>query len=169
MRKIVFTGPESSGKTTISQAIAKKYNLPIVEEYARKYLTALNREYIYDDLIEIAKGQLRLEQKKSQNKIIICDTNLQVLKIWSQIKYNRCDSFILDNQDPNCFYVLCTPDFKWAYDPLRENKNNRDQLFKKYHEDLLNNKYDFKVIKGSHQKRIKSVSHLVEKIMSLSF
>ena len=165
MIKIVFTGPESSGKTTISQAIAQKYNFPIVEEYARKYLNRLNREYIYKDLIEIAKGQLKSEQKKSQNKIIVCDTNLQVLKIWSQIKYNQCDSFILDNQDPNCLYILCSPDFKWVYDPLRENKNNRDTLFKKYHEDLLKNKYDFKIIKGSHQKRMKSVSDLIEKII----
>ena len=165
MRKIVFTGPESSGKTTISQAIAKKYNLPIVEEYARKYLTTLNRAYIYDDLIKIAQGQLKSEIKKSQNKIVICDTNLQVLKIWSQTKYNRCDAFILDNQDPNCVYILCAPDFKWAYDPLRENKNNRDQLFKKYHEDLIKNKYSFHIIKGSHQKRMKSVSDLIEKIM----
>ena len=81
MKKIVFTGPESSGKTTISQAVAKKYNLPIVEEYARKYLTKLNRQYKYEDLIEIAKGQLKSEEKKSDNEIIICDTNLQVLKI----------------------------------------------------------------------------------------
>ncbi|MAZ58136.1 MAG: ATPase [Flavobacteriales bacterium] len=165
MKKIVFTGPESSGKTTISQAVAKKYNLPIVEEYARKYLTKLNRQYKYEDLIEIAKGQLKSEEKKSDNEIIICDTNLQVLKIWSQIKYHQCDSFILDNQDPNCFYILCSPDFKWEYDPLRENENNRYELFKKYHEDLLKNKYDFKIIKGSHEKRMKSVSDLIKKII----
>ena len=46
MKKIVFTGPESSGKTTISESVAQKFNLPIVEEYARKSLTELNRAYI---------------------------------------------------------------------------------------------------------------------------
>ena len=164
MKKIVFTGPESSGKTTISQAIAKKFNLPIVEEYARKYLSELNRKYRYNDLIAIAKGQLKSEQKESKSKIIICDTNLQVVKIWSQIKYNRCDSFILNNQDPNCFYLLCSPDFKWKYDPLRENKKNRHELFLKYHKDLIKNKYNFKIIKGSHEKRMKLVSDLIQKI-----
>lgn len=165
MKKIVFTGPESSGKTTISESVAQKFNLPIVEEYARKYLTELNRAYIYDDLLEIAKGQLKAEKKHSQSQLIICDTNLQVIKIWSQIKYNRCHSFILDNQDPNCFYLLCSPDFKWEYDPLRENKNNRYQLFEKYHEDLIKNQYDFKIIKGSHENRMKLVSDLIGKII----
>lgn len=165
MKKIVFTGPESSGKTTISQAIAKKFDLPIVEEYARKYLFELNRKYRYNDLIEIAKGQLKSEQKEAKSKIIICDTNLQVVKIWSQIKYNRCDSFILNNQDPNCFYLLCSPDFKWEYDPLRENEKNRHELFLKYHKDLIKNKYKFKIIKGSHEKRMKLVSDLIQKIM----
>ena len=165
MKKIVFTGPESSGKTTISESVAQKFNLPIVEEYARKYLTELNRAYIYDDLLEIAKGQLKAEKKHSQSQLIICDTNLQVIKIWSQIKYNRCHSFILDNQDPNCFYLLCSPDFTWEYDPLRENKNNRYQLFEKYHEDLIKNQYDFKIIKGSHENRMKLVSDLIGKII----
>ena len=165
MINIVFTGPVSSGKTTISESVAQKFNLPIVEEYARKYLTELNRAYIYDDLLEIAKGQLKAEKKHSQSQLIICDTNLQVIKIWSQIKYNRCHSFILDNQDANCFYLLCSPDFKWEYDPLRENKNNRYQLFEKYHEDLIKNQYDFKIIKGSHENRMKLVSDLIGKII----
>ena len=165
MKKIVFTGPESSGKTTISESVAGKFNLPIVKEYARKYLAELNRAYTYDDLLEIAKGQLKSEKQQSKRQLIICDTNLQVIKIWSQIKYNRCHSFILDNQDPNCFYLLCSPDFKWEYDPLRENKNNRQQLFEKYHEDLIKNKYNFKIIKGSHENRMKLVSDLIEKII----
>jgi len=167
MIKIVFTGPESSGKTTISKAVSKKFNLPIVEEYARKYLTQLKRKYKYTDLVEIAKGQLKLEQKafKPNTKILICDTNIQVIKIWSQIKYNQCDSFILNNQDFNCFYVLCSPDFQWVSDPLRENKHNRDELFEAYHTDLKKNKCKFIVIKGSHEKRMSTISDLIQKMI----
>ncbi len=167
MIKIVFTGPESSGKTTISKAVSKKFNLPIVEEYARRYLNQLKRKYKYTDLVEIAKGQLKLEQKafKPNTKILICDTNLQVIKIWSQIKYNQCDSFILNNQDFNCFYVLCSPDFQWVSDPLRENKHNRDELFEEYHAELKKNKCKFIVIKGAHEKRMSTISDLIQKMI----
>ena len=57
MIKIVFTGPECSGKTTFSQLIAKKYNAPLVQEYAREYLNKLQHPYGYNDLLKIAKGQ----------------------------------------------------------------------------------------------------------------
>ena len=65
VQKIVFTGPECSGKTTLSNAIAKKLNAPLVKEYAREYLNNLNREYSYPDLLKIAKGQLKLEKNLS--------------------------------------------------------------------------------------------------------
>ena len=63
IKKIVFTGPECSGKSTLSKAIAKKMQLPLVEEYARQYLNSLGRNYIYSDLAQIAKGQLNAEKK----------------------------------------------------------------------------------------------------------
>ena len=103
INKIVFTGPECSGKTTLSNHIAKIVKAPIVNEYAREYLNNLDREYSYSDLLKIAKGQIELEESqmysKSSSRLIICDTNLQVIKIWSQIKYSKCDPFILKNQD----------------------------------------------------------------------
>ena len=36
--KIAFTGPESSGKTTLSEWVSQTYNMDLVEEYAREYL-----------------------------------------------------------------------------------------------------------------------------------
>ena len=57
MKKIVFTGPECSGKTTLSKEIAKHFNLVWVQEYARQYLENLERSYNYYDLKKIAQGQ----------------------------------------------------------------------------------------------------------------
>ena len=165
IKKIVFTGPECSGKTTLSNAIAKIINAPIVNEYAREYLTDLDREYSYSDLLKIAKGQIGLEESqmhsKSNSRLIICDTNLQVIKIWSQVKYFKCDPFILKNQDKNAFYVLCYPEFNWEFDPLREHPNKRMMLFDKYHQDLKLRNYNFIITKGSHETRISFVmSHI---------
>jgi nicotinamide riboside kinase len=59
--KIIVTGPESSGKTTLCNALSKHFNLPFSKEYAREYLNTLKRDYNPDDLLKIAKGQLQTE------------------------------------------------------------------------------------------------------------
>ena len=97
MKKIVFTGPECSGKTKLSQEIAKHFNFIWIEEYARKYLNKVQSTYEYSDFKKIAKGQLELEKKTKKNQFLICDTNLQVIKLWSIIKFGKCDPFILNN------------------------------------------------------------------------
>ena len=168
IKYIVFTGPECSGKTTLSKKVAEKFNLPLVTEYARYYLNQLNRAYKYEDLIEIAKGQIKSENKKKRQnphtKILICDTNLQVLKIWSQIKYSKCDSFILKNENQDALYILCVPDFKWIYDPLRENPKNREELCEIYENDLLKNNRNFIKVSGSLDQRINSISSIIESL-----
>ena len=169
VQKIVFTGPECSGKTTLSNAIAKKLNAPLVKEYAREYLNNLNREYSYPDLLKIAKGQLKLEKNSnysaSNSKLIICDTNLQVIKIWSQVKYFKCDPFILKNQDRDAFYILCYPDFNWENDPLREHPKERMMLFDKYYNDLKLENYNFIVAKGSPEARISLVFNHIKDML----
>ena len=167
MRKIVFTGPECSGKSTLSTALSKKFNLPLVEEYARQYLNDLNKSYNYDDLLQIAKGQLKLEKEaeKKMSNLLICDTNLQVIKIWSELKYSKCDPFILQNQDIEAYYVLCYPDFKWKYDPLRENPNNRMQVVQKYYQELKSQNQKFIIVKGSNQDRISFLKSKISKMI----
>ena len=90
MLKIIVTGPESSGKTTLCKALSKHFNLPFSKEYARKYLDALNRDYNQEDLLKIAKEQLQAE-----NGIQLLDTDLITLKIWSEYKYGSCNNWIL--------------------------------------------------------------------------
>ena len=58
-KKIVVTGPESTGKSTLCEQLAKKYNTTWVPEYAREYLLKLGRPYTYDDLLIIARGTTR--------------------------------------------------------------------------------------------------------------
>jgi len=169
IKKIVFTGPECSGKSTLSKAIAKKMQLPLVEEYARHYLNNLGQNYIYSDLVKIAKGQLKAEKKAIDNiekgSTIICDTDLQVIKIWSQKKFRKCASFILNNQDIKAYYILCKPDFKWEHDPLRENENERMSLFKTYHQDLVQNNANFIIASGPLNKRISFINSEIRKMI----
>ena len=68
--KIAIVGPESTGKSTLAQALAEYYNEPWVPEMARSYMANLNRPYTLNDIIVIAKLQLEEEQTLIQNATI---------------------------------------------------------------------------------------------------
>jgi nicotinamide riboside kinase len=55
LKKIVVVGPESTGKSSLCEQLAMKYQTPWVPEYARDYLMKLGRPYDYNDLLIIAK------------------------------------------------------------------------------------------------------------------
>ena len=150
MLKIIITGPESSGKTTLCKALSNRFKIPFSKEYAREYLKKLVGDYTQEDLIKIAKEQLNSEQNSS-----LLDTDLITIKIWSNYKYDSCDNWILEQiesqKTENRFYLLCKPDIAWKADPLRENAANRMQLFETYKEELKNLNYDYYIVKGENR------------------
>jgi len=134
---LVFTGPESSGKTTCAERIAREHQLPFVGEYAREYLTANGPGYIFEDIQKIATAQIKEEKIAHQNHdMIICDTDLVTLEIWAQEVYNKTLGLVDDLKDKK-HYFLCRPDIPWESDPLRENPLDRDRLFKIYLQYLI--------------------------------
>ena len=104
--KIYITGPESTGKTTLAKALAKSLGAPWVPEYARTYLSRLQRQYRKSDLLEIAKAQANWEDgaRATNNSPIVCDTGMLVLKIWSEYKFGDANKWItkrLEQQRPH--------------------------------------------------------------------
>jgi len=63
INKIVVVGPESTGKSTLCRQLASHYQSMWCPEYAREYLLKNGTNYSYEDLLDIAKGQIALEEK----------------------------------------------------------------------------------------------------------
>ena len=165
MPKIIVTGPESSGKTTLCQQLSTHFKIPFTKEFARGYIHNLDREYLQKDLSIIAKGQLQTEKTSENNPLSIYDTDLITIKIWSNYKYGNCDNWIIEQikkqKQENRFYLLCTADIPWQDDPQRENPNNREELFEIYKEELEELGHDYLIVKG--EGRIKnSISKISE-------
>ena len=165
MLKIIVTGPESTGKTTLCKYLSKYYKTSLVQEYAREYIDNLNKEYKKEDLLIIAKKQYSLEN--IQKKILICDTDLITIKIWSEYKYGECDRSILEliksQKNENRFYLLCKDDIPWKFDNQRENSESRDLLFNLYKKTLENLGCKYIVVKGSKREEIaiSSINNLI--------
>ena len=167
MLKIIVTGPESSGKTTLCKEMSNQFNIPFTTEYAREYLKNKGVNYNQSDLLEIANGQFISEGGLNQ-QLSLQDTDLITIKIWSEYKYGNCDNWILEQiakqKSENRFYLLCKPDIPWKADPLRENPTNREELFEIYKEELEKLKHNYVIIEG--EERIKNSISKISSLMS---
>jgi NadR type nicotinamide-nucleotide adenylyltransferase len=140
IKKVCVIGPECTGKTDLSQYLSTYYKTSWVSEYARAYLNKLSRPYQQSDLTKIAHGQVRMEDEwiNEANKVLICDTNLLVIKIWSEYKYGNCDNEIvqlLANRKYD-LYLLTAIDIPWEDDPQREHPDKREFFWNLYKKEV---------------------------------
>ena len=179
IQKIVILGPESTGKSTLCEALAKHYHIYYCPEYARQFLTENGLKYNYEDLLTIAKGQLTLEQQaiekaeqqyieQSKNKIII-DTDMYVMKVWCEYVFNNCHTYILDQIHTRKYdlYLLCDIDLPWSPDEMREypDEKPRQELFTIYKDILINQNTPWGIVSGVGEQRTQSAIKLIDKIL----
>ncbi len=62
VKKVVILGPESTGKSTLCKQLAAHFGTSWVKEYAREYLLQNGTSYTYENLLDIAKGQVEAEE-----------------------------------------------------------------------------------------------------------
>ena len=169
MIKIVLTGPESTGKSTLAGLLANHFETSMVAEFARLFINDLERPYVETDLLEIAKGQLEWEKQQTlkATDVLICDTDLLTIKIWSEYKYGRCDPQILKwiEQQKYDHYLLCGTDVDWQFDLQRENPAQRIELYEIYKKQLKIYKKQFTEISGSKNQRFKKAIKLIDSII----
>ena len=171
MIKIVLTGPESTGKTTLGESLAAYFKTRCVPEFSRIYLETLDRPYAQHDLLEIARGQvsLEIEYEKKAGDLLFLDTSLEVIKIWSLFRYGQCHPWIEEqlSRRRHDLYLLCTPDIPWAPDPLRENPKDRNLLFDIYRRELQKMGRDFLILYGLGATRLEQAASQIEEYIQL--
>lgn len=164
--KIVVIGPESTGKTTLTNQLAQYYKEPWVEEYARHYIDQLDREYVYDDLEAIARGQIDMENQVIANstKLVLCDTDLIVIKIWSEHKYNSCSSYVLEQIHERHYdhYLLTGTDIPYEEDPQREHPELRQHFYSIFKNELKALNKSFTEINGDQTHRLSKAIHVID-------
>ena len=166
IRRIAVTGPESTGKSVLTEQLASHFHTSWVPEYAREYLEKLERPYGENDILMIAKGQLEREEIQLAPAVnyLFCDTDLIVVKIWSEVKFNRCNPWILHASETHRYdlYLLCDIDLPWQYDPLREHPYKRQYLYDLYYNELKSRQFPFSVIRGTGPDRLNNALKTID-------
>lgn len=169
MKKVVVTGPESTGKSVLSEFLARHYHTVWIPEYAREYMKQIKRDYTYEDLVLIARKQVdeHTDAFESKKELVIFDTGLIVTKIWFLEVYDKYPIWLDEQimlQKPD-LYLLCYHDLPWEYDLLRENgsEERRAYLFDQYLKEIKKTGSDYQIIKGFNQERFKLAIQTIEK------
>ena len=168
MKKIVITGPESSGKTTLAKNLSQALGVNFVQEFVREYAQGVNRSLDFGDLSHIAKGQVanELNVLSSGPDILVCDTDFLTIDIWAKLKFNRRVEEVIqsDYWKGVDLYLLCKPDMPWQPDHLREDPNNRDLIYNFYKERLIYLGVRFEEVGGPVHVRLSTALGLIDNI-----
>jgi NadR type nicotinamide-nucleotide adenylyltransferase len=170
--KVVLFGPESTGKTTLAKQLAAHFNTLWVPEYMREYLQRKwdveGEKCTMDDLIPIAEGQMQLENETAKlvKELLICDTNLLEISVYSQHYYNGfCPDQIKKYVKENKYdlYFLTSVDVPWEIDDLRDSPNERQKMFCTFETKLRDCHLKYEILKGSEVERFEfAVKKIIE-------
>ena len=187
IKKVIIIGPESTGKSTLCQQLAEHYHTLWCPEYAREYLLKHGMNYSYDDLLTIAKGQIRLEEETIQLTIgnqqsanshspltthhfpLFIDTDMYVMKVWCEFVFGKCHDFILEQIKKRKYdlYLLCNIDLPWVKDELREypDLETRGKLYGIYKDRMVSQTVPWADISGNYEERLQKAIVAVDSLL----
>jgi NadR type nicotinamide-nucleotide adenylyltransferase len=171
--KIAIVGPESTGKSTLTQQLAQHYQTHWVAEYSRYYCAALTEPCTLQDEINMFHGQLALEESvlaMTTKDFIFCDTTFLTVKIWSDQFFGHTPDLVLDalKKHPYDLYLLMDIDLPWQEDPLRDFPNLREHFLQVWHHELQALQANYVLISGNidrfnNAKQV--IDHFLQKII----
>jgi NadR type nicotinamide-nucleotide adenylyltransferase len=172
IKKIAIVGPESTGKSTITQQLAQHYQTLWVPEYARYYCAALTAPCNLQDETNMFHGQVALEEAIlaiAQKELIFCDTTFLTVKIWSDEVFGETPEVVLDALPRYHYdlYLLMDIDLPWQEDPLRDFPHKREYFMQVWEKELaaLNANY---ITIGGQADRLNNAIAAVERFINIT-
>ena len=179
--RIVVIGPESTGKSSLCEALSKHFDAVWCPEIVREYLTTHGKDYTFEQLDEIARGQLKLEDEQAAlaslqwsnqeihitpKPLLFVDTDMYVMKVWCEFVFGKCHAWIEEEISKRKYdlYLLCNTDLPWQKDHLREypDLETRETLLGIYRDLLLHQSVPWVEISGTGADRIESAIRAVQ-------
>jgi NadR type nicotinamide-nucleotide adenylyltransferase len=177
MQRVVITGPESTGKTTLARRLADHYATCFSPEYVRTYLEGLPPRdppslVLWEDVEKIARGQIEAEETAAREakRLLFCDTDLHSTRVYSEHYFGRCPEWIARaaRERPYALHLLLDTDVPWVSDPLRDRPELRGEMFELFRRELFAAGRNVVEIRGSWQVRYDAALSAVEQAITPS-
>ena len=134
--RIVITGSESTGKTTLARELATHFGSVWVAEQSRAYAERVKRALTADDVSPIASEQLAAEDAalaeamKRNIRWLFLDTDLVSTVVYASHYYGSCPAWIEAEARARLgsLYLLCDADIDWTPDSVRDRPHSHETL-----------------------------------------
>ena len=172
MKRIVLTGAECTGKSTLAQALSGYYGEPWTTEFVRSYVDQIDRELIQEDLKEIFCGQIAAEDAgwAKSKRFVIHDTNLLSSIIYANHYYETTFDWVNEAilKRDYALYLLCSPDgIKWEDDPgQRDSPCAREKLHSMFKESLEKLKLPYLQLSGDEPLRLSKAIKAIDEVLT---
>ena len=130
--RIVLTGSESTGKTTLAGDLARHFGTLVSPEYSRIYAEMTRRPLTADDVEPIARGQIAIEEEhvRLASGLLFHDTDLVSTLVYANHYYGECPEWIASTLRSRHadLYLLMDIDVPWIADPARDRGDRREEI-----------------------------------------
>ncbi|MBT1708087.1 AAA family ATPase [Fulvivirgaceae bacterium PWU5] len=168
VKKICIYGPESTGKSTLTQRLAAHYQTEFVPEVAREIITS--NDFTVDDIIRIGHAQhARIEQKlKTANKLLFCDTDIITTQLYSNHYLDLVPKILYDLERQVSYerYFLLDIDVPWVADDLRDLGHQREQMFTVFRQALERRNIPYILVRGTYAERQATIRQEIERLLA---
>jgi NadR type nicotinamide-nucleotide adenylyltransferase len=140
--RVVVTGSECTGKTTLAAFLAERYRTAWSAEFVRAYLDRKGAPLDASDVDAIARGQIAAEDEAAlrARRLVVMDTDLVSTLVYSRHYYGSCPGWVerAAGERLGDLYLLLRPDVPWVADGLqRDRVEKREQMHALFREALL--------------------------------
>jgi NadR type nicotinamide-nucleotide adenylyltransferase len=168
-RRVCVFGPESTGKTTLAEALARHHRTVAVPEHARAHLMLRHALVTFPDLALIARRQVASEEAlaRSCNRLLVADTDALTTRLWSEALFGRVDDAVAELARAARYdlTLLCDVDVPWVADPLRYLPDDRERFFARCQQALEELGRRYVVIRGSWDERFEAACAAVAPLL----
>ncbi|GAB7022824.1 AAA family ATPase [Salidesulfovibrio brasiliensis] len=167
--RVVVTGSECTGKSTMAAALADRFGVPYAPEFLRDYFIMKEGVLTVEDAVPIAQGQINGEDALVRQGVnpVICDTNILSSVIYSRHYFGHCPEWIERQMRERAYdhYLLCGIDVPWVADGQRDRPAEREAMQNLFRNELKARGLPFTEVKGSVEERLAAAIPIVESLL----
>jgi NadR type nicotinamide-nucleotide adenylyltransferase len=165
VKRVCLLGGESTGKSTLTETLAKHFDTVFVAEYGRELWENKNGLLNFEDMFQIAKNQVEREEQAAHNanEFLFCDTSPLTTLFYSQHLFGKADSALEQMSGRNYdFAILCAPDFPFVQDGTRQVETFRELQHQWYLRELAVRQIPYLLAAGSIQNRVAQIQKFIQ-------